>query len=86
MKFLVTLDDIRHRFYFGNISVFVEAESEQEAAKKLGVDYDKDDKAFLVDGEDEDFWVLFKEIKEVSTPEQFMKVVKSEEARCCEMT
>jgi len=73
-KFLIQLGSIERDC---NISscVYVEAESEEVAAKKLGLGYEEDDKAFYTLG-DVDYYVVFQELNEVSDPESFNQIVQ----------
>lgn len=82
-KFLITFFPGWGEF---RLDFYVEASSEEEAAKKLGVCYDPDDQSWCY-GVNGDAFVRFDEVnevsgvKEVSTAEAFEKIVEEEERK-----
>ena len=73
-KFLITFFPGWGEF---RLDFYVEASSEEEAAKKLGVAYDPDDESWCYRAS----FVRFDEIKEVSERETFKEIVEQEEKK-----
>ena len=73
-KFLITFFPGWGEF---RLDFYVEASSEEEAAKKLGACYDPDDKSWVYGAS----FVRFDKIKEVSDRETFEKIVEQEEKK-----
>lgn len=73
-KFLIHLSSIVNDCSISDC-VYVEAETEEAAALKLGLGHDEDDKAFYTLG-DVNYYVVFQELSEVSNPEHFNQIVQ----------